>query len=165
MITGPEAPPSASEDRRIRFPPPLIVAIALGAAFALHRSWPHRITDSALTGPVRISGIALAAMGLVLILSALGIFFRAGTTPMPWGDSSRIVTRFPYTMTRNPMYLGLIIVFLGVTLWGNSLWPFLFLPMVVAVLQLRVIEPEEQYLESKFGDEYRAYRARVRRWL
>lgn len=164
-MTESATPPAEPDDRRIRFPPPLIVAIALGAAFALHRSWPHRITDSSLTGPLRIGGIALIVMGAVLIGSALGVFFRTGTTPMPWGASSRIVTRFPYTMTRNPMYLGLVIVFLGITLWGNSLWPFLFLPMVVAVLQLRVIEPEERYLEARFGDEYRAYRSRVRRWL
>ena len=164
-MTDPGTPVTEPVDRRTRFPPPLIVAVALGAAFALHRSWPHRITDSSLAGAIRISGIALIVMGVVLILSALGMFFRSGTTPMPWGQSSKVVTRFPYTMTRNPMYLGLVIVFLGITLWGNSLWPFLFLPMVIAVLQVRVIEPEEQYLESKFGEEYRAYRSRVRRWL
>ena len=164
-MIGEPSKPEPPEDRRTRIPPPLIVAVALGAAFALHRYWPTRITDSSLAGAIRISGIVLAVLGIVLIVSAFGMFFRSRTTPLPWGASSTVVTRFPYTVTRNPMYLGLVVVFLGVTLWGNSLWPFLFLPMVIAVLQLRVIEPEEHYLESKFGEEYRAYRARVRRWL
>ena len=158
-------PAAEPNDRRIRFPPPLIVAITLGTAFLVHRSWPTHILDGSRAGGVRIGGILLAALGLALILSALGIFFRAKTTPLPWGPTSSIVTRFPYTLTRNPMYLGLAIVSLGITLWGNSLWPFLFFPMMIAVLQTKVIEPEERYLEARFGDEYRAYRSRVRRWL
>ncbi|MFI5210728.1 MAG: methyltransferase family protein, partial [Gemmatimonadales bacterium] len=67
--------------------------------------------------------------------------------------------------SRNPMYVGMTLLYLGIALWANSLWPLLLLPAVLVVMRRGVIAREEAYLERRFGDEYRSYRARVRRWL
>lgn len=63
------------------------------------------------------------------------------------------------------MYVGLTALYLGVTAWFNALWPLPLLPFVLAVVQRGVIAREERYLEMKFGDDYRRYKASVRRWL
>jgi len=75
------------------------------------------------------------------------------------------VVQGPYRFTRNPMYVGLAALYAGVTLLVNSLWPLLLLPVVLVVIRWRVIAREEAYLERKFGDVYRTYTTRVRRWL
>jgi len=93
------------------------------------------------------------------------LFRRAGTTPNPTKPTTALVLRGPYRFTRNPMYLGFAALYLGVTLLVNSLWPLLLFPAVVGLVQGRVIAREEAYLEAKFGNEYRAYKMRVRRWL
>jgi protein-S-isoprenylcysteine O-methyltransferase Ste14 len=79
--------------------------------------------------------------------------------------TTAIVFTGPYRFTRNPMYLGLALLQAGLAMVTNSLWPLLTLaPVIVAVRRL-VIDREERYLEAKFGEEYRAYKARVRRWV
>jgi protein-S-isoprenylcysteine O-methyltransferase Ste14 len=71
----------------------------------------------------------------------------------------------PYRFTRNPMYLGLALLLAGLAGIGNALWPLLAVIPVVAIIRTQVIAREETYLENRFGEEYRAYRGRVRRWL
>ena len=63
------------------------------------------------------------------------------------------------------MYVGFTLIYAAITLLANSAWPFVLLPAVLLVMQRLVIHREERYLERTFGDEYRAYRGRVRRWL
>jgi len=71
----------------------------------------------------------------------------------------------PYRFTRNPMYVGMATLYVGGTLLLNDLWPLALLPVVITLVQRRVIAKEEAYLERTFGDVYRAYKARVRRWI
>ena len=85
----------------------------------------------------------------------------AGMDLMP----ERIIRGGPYRFTRNPMYLGMTSMYLGVTLCKNWAWPVFCLPFVWWVMNAYVIAREERYLEAKFGDDYRRYKARVRRWL
>ena len=87
------------------------------------------------------------------------------TSPLPIKPTTAIVATGPYRFTRNPMYVGLAALYLGITLWVDSLWPVLFLPAVLFMIQRFVIAREERYLEAKFGDQYRGYKARVRRWI
>ena len=79
--------------------------------------------------------------------------------------TSALVIWGPYRFTRNPMYMGLTTLYVGGTLLLNDLWPLALLPVVIGLVQRRVIAKEEAYLERKFGDEYRAYKAGVRRWV
>ena len=75
------------------------------------------------------------------------------------------MTAGPYRLTRNPMYVSLAALYVGVSLFANSWWPLLLLPVVLLAVDRAVIAREERYLAGAFPAEYAAYRARVRRWL
>ena len=90
---------------------------------------------------------------------------RAGTNVNPRDPTTAIVVEGPFRFSRNPLYLSLILAYLGITLLVNALWPLLLLPPLLVVLHWGVIAREERYLEAKFGESYRVYKARVRRWL
>ena len=111
-----------------------------------------------------IGGVIILA-GLILVLAAFVQFRRARTTIMPYRPTSTIVDSWPYSFTRNPMYVAMTVIYIGIAIFFNSLWPFLLLPLVILVMQRGVIEREERYLEGKFGSDYVDYRSRVRRWL
>src|SRR5881628_3074988 len=143
----------ANETSGIRFPPPLIYAGLFALGYVLHRLLPVRLAPP---GPARVVGWVLGA----------GVLFRqAGTTPNPTKPTTALVVRGPYRFTRNPMYVALAALYLGLTLLVNDVWPLVLLPVGLALVQWRVIAREEAYLERKFGDQYRAYKARVRRWI
>jgi protein-S-isoprenylcysteine O-methyltransferase Ste14 len=144
------------------FPPPLAYVIGFGAGCLLHRIVPLRLAAS---GAWRAPGWALIAIGVAIIATALVTFRRAGTTPNPTKPAAALALGGPYRFTRNPMYLGWVLAYAGGVLLVNTVWPLLFLPAVIAVVQRMFIEKEERYLEQKFGEGYRQYKARVRRWL
>ena len=148
----------------VRFPPPFIFAGGFLAGWLLHRWWPLALcpTGSAIRPPL---GWGLLATGLALSFSGVATFLRARTAVIPHHPASRLVTSGPYRFTRNPMYLGLTLAYLGGTVLVNSVWPLLLLPLVLLVLTVAVIRREERYLAAAFADEYAAYRRRVRRWL
>jgi protein-S-isoprenylcysteine O-methyltransferase Ste14 len=145
----------------VRLPPPVIYAVPLAAGLLLH----HWRTLPAL-GPeaARVFGPALVLCGFVGV-PAMVAFIRARTNPRPWKPASVLVTSGPYRFTRNPMYLGFTLLYAGVSLSVNTLWPLLALPVILFVMTTGVIAREENYLERRFGDEYLRYKARVRRWL
>jgi protein-S-isoprenylcysteine O-methyltransferase Ste14 len=90
---------------------------------------------------------------------------KAGTPIRTDRPVPRLVTDGPFRFTRNPEYLGLAMLYAGIALLRNSLWAILLLPVVVYVIQREVIGREERYLERTSGEEYLAYKARVRRWV
>jgi protein-S-isoprenylcysteine O-methyltransferase Ste14 len=90
---------------------------------------------------------------------------NAHTNVNPTRPVTAIVTEGPFRFTRNPLYLGFTLFYTGVTLLVNSLWMVLLLPFVLFLMTFSVIEREERYLERKFGEQYLAYKRRVRRWL
>jgi protein-S-isoprenylcysteine O-methyltransferase Ste14 len=105
-------------------------------------------------------------------LSILGLGFwsvlffrRSGQNENPWKPTPAIVERGPYRITRNPMYLQMVLVCVGFALMLMNVWILLLTPLGAWILQRFAIEPEEAYLERKFGDDYRSYRQRVRRWI
>lgn len=146
---------------RVVAPPPLLFGMPLMAGLLL--DW-WRPLPFLPAGTAHLIGGVLAA-GFLVGAPAVIAFRRAGTSPNPWRATSALVTSGPYRFTRNPMYLGMLLLYLSVTCWADTLWPFFFLPFVLGVMQVGVIRREEAYLEGLFGDEYRAYRSRVRRWL
>lgn len=142
-------------------PPPLVFGVPLLLALGVNAINPR----SLLPAPwPMLLGLACLAVGL-LALPALFAFRRAGTRPEPWKPSTALVISGPYRFTRNPMYVGMTAIYLGITFWVNTPWPLPLLPLVLVVMQYGVIAREETYMERRFGAEYRAYRERVRRWL
>jgi protein-S-isoprenylcysteine O-methyltransferase Ste14 len=142
--------------------PPVWLLMALAASFALDRWWPiARLVQA----PWKYLGFVPLVLGALVSVTAAGAFRRAGTPVVPFTPSTALVTGGWFRMTRNPMYLGLTLVAFGVALIDGTLGAFLPLPVFVAILHFRFILAEERFLEGIFGEQYRAYRARVRRWL
>lgn len=154
----------ADEDSaKVTFPPPFIYLGTL--LVGLLADWLLGISLS-VSVTVRVAVlIVLLVAGSALLIAARTHFVRAETDVKPWKTSSAIVSRGIYAFTRNPMYLGMALIYLGLAIAFVSLSALVLLPLLFAAIQTQVIAREERYLEAKFGDEYRAYKARVRRWL
>jgi len=110
-------------------------------------------------------GLALTGYAAFFLLGALRELHAARTPVNPFQPTSAIVTTGPYRYSRNPIYLGNTLLYLALTLVTGSLWPVLYLPIILLLLQRGVIEREEIYLARLFGSTYLDYKARVRRWL
>jgi protein-S-isoprenylcysteine O-methyltransferase Ste14 len=110
-------------------------------------------------------GWPLLACGIGVNLWFIVTMMRAHTPLDPRQPTRQVVTWGPFRLSRNPGYASLALIYVGVASVVNTLWPFLFLPAVLGVIQRGVIAREERYLERKFGAEYRQYKARVRRWI
>ena len=148
----------------VRFPPPLLYVAGFAAGWLLDRAWPLRIATTGHSARTALAALFLLAW-LGMMGWALATFRAARTTLVPNKPASALATNGPYRMTRNPMYVSLLALYVGATLLLNSWWPFLFLPLVLFAVQRFVIAREEQYLASAFPVDYPAYCARVRRWI
>jgi len=113
----------------------------------------------------RVVGTILVAVFAVWNGAALWIMARERTALLPGGATRVILDRGPFGLSRNPLYLGLIALDVGLALLWPSGWALLFVPLGVAGLRWGAILPEERYLSTKFGTDYDDYRRRVRRWL
>ena len=143
-------------------PPPLIFAIPLAVALYENRSKPLAVLPPRFAG---IAGALMIVVALVLWLAAVIQFRRARTSLMPYKPTTAIVESWPYSFSRNPIYLSMALMYVGISLFFNALWPLLLLPLVLIVIQRGVIEREERYLDGKFGNDYLDYKSRVRRWV
>ena len=146
--------------------PPRIAYLLLAIGGGLGWLWPLPLLPAGWPSALRYGmGGGLVGLGLIIMTLALRAFQRAGTnveTPKP---ATALVTNGIYARSRNPMYVALALLFGGIAVLANSGWLGALLVVYVGVLRIGVIAPEEHYLEAKFGDRYREYRARVRRWL
>lgn len=110
------------------------------------------------------AGVALVA-GLALLVTCFLRFKAAGTNVPTSMPTTALVISGPYRFSRNPIYLALTLIYLGLALAYGSWWPFVLLAPVLIVMRFGVIGREERYLEARFGDAYRSYCASVRRWI
>ena len=160
----------ATEQQRdgaaVRIVPPTVPLITVLAGAGLGYLWPIEI-GVALAAPARygLGGGIVAGAILVLGLWPILMFRRTGQNPEPWKPTPEIIAHGPYRLTRNPMYLMMVLICLGLAVILWNLWILLLTPVCAWVLQRFAILPEEAYLETKFGDTYRAYKSRVRRWI
>jgi protein-S-isoprenylcysteine O-methyltransferase Ste14 len=159
-MTDVSSPPHAE----VRFPPPLLYVAGIVAGMLLHRWWPLPITAGASAWRT-VGAAAGIVVYLAIFASAFAAFRRAHTTLIPNKPATAFVTDGPYRFTRNPMYVSMAALYLGLTLFVNSWWPLLLFPLVVLAIDRMVIAREERYLASAFSSDYATYRARVRRWL
>ena len=143
-------------------PPPLVYLAALGVGFKLNK-W---IGRGSLPLTVRLPvGAAALVGGGALMRSFVQAFQRADTPLDPYKASKVIVTDGPYRLSRNPGYLGMSLVYCGISILANAPVALVPLPLAVAVIDRGVIDREEIYLERKFGESYLEYKRRVRRWI
>jgi len=111
------------------------------------------------------AGIGMLIAGLAIGIPGRLALRSAGTSVKPTQPTTAIVTRGTYRLTRNPLYVGLTCFFIGLTLAFDTGWGFVVLLPLLVVMHFGVVRREERYLEAKFGEEYRQYRGRVRRYL
>ncbi len=169
--TGPNLEKRATErwqnkegGARVRFPPPLVFLLSIFLAVVLQRAvWP-------LTIPVgwqlRVTaGLVFIAAAICLFVPALVLFKRTGQHPRPWKPTPELIPNGPYRFTRNPMYVAMTLFVLGLGIALNDLWISLFAPVSLLAVHFIAVLPEERYLTEKFGENYRGYLARVRRYL
>jgi protein-S-isoprenylcysteine O-methyltransferase Ste14 len=148
-----------------RFPPPVAFGAGLASGFLLQHFLPVPLLEASKGNLLKLVGGILVIAGVTLALWAILAFRRAHTTVRPDRPSVALVTHGPFRFTRNPMYFSLSVVYTGITLLANALWPLLLLAPVLLVIRYYVIAREERYLLARFGADYGSYRRRVRRWL
>jgi protein-S-isoprenylcysteine O-methyltransferase Ste14 len=146
----------------IRVPPPLIYLGALVLGLMLDR---RRHVPFLPRGVARGLGFSLLGGGAVLNGWFLRTIRKADVPIRTDKAVPRLTTEGPFRYSRNPSYLALAMIYAGIASIRNSLWAMLMLPLVVMVMQREVIGREERYLERAFGDEYLAYKGKVRRWV
>ena len=151
----------------VRFPPPFLFLAGLGAAWLLETRVRriHLIAPGNSTALIEVLGTILLVIGLIMIFWGMLTFAQAKTAILPMRPASRVVDHGPYAISRNPMYTGLALAYLGGAVAMNSVWAFVMFPLVILMLVRLVIQREENYLSSAFGEDYDNYRKRVRRWL
>lgn len=148
--------------RVIFIPPPLYYGAGFATGLLLDRLIPLPVGGRPAT---TVAGIVVGGLGLALSNAGVAGVIRHHTTIVPHHPVTVLITSGAYRWSRNPMYTGLAITYVGGTLLVGSWWPLVLLPAVLLAVTRLVIRPEEQYLSARFGQTYADYRARVRRWL
>jgi protein-S-isoprenylcysteine O-methyltransferase Ste14 len=143
--------------------PGVLYALAFALVYGLNLVWPLPLL--AMTQVARWVGVVLGIAGAILILSGVAVMRRARTNIYPSLPATALVTEGPFRFTRNPLYVALAILFLGLAFEFNTLWGIVVLAPLLLVMHYGVILREERYLEGKFGDPYREYCRKVRRYL
>jgi protein-S-isoprenylcysteine O-methyltransferase Ste14 len=142
--------------------PPLLFGVTLALGLLLHFIYPVNLLPVLLA---RVVGTLILIASVWLALSAKIAMSRAGTNVRPDRPTTAIVADGPFRFTRNPLYVAGTGIYVSITLLIDALWPLVLLVPLLVVLAKGVIAREERYLEGKFGETYRKYKSRVRRWL
>jgi len=142
--------------------PPVVALLFIALAYFLGRFVPVLFIVPMV---VRNIGLLLTFIGFLLGVGAFIEFRRAHTTLDPHGSAKQVVTSGIYRFTRNPIYLGFLLMVIGLPLNSGLIWGLALAPFYMMAMTRLVIEREEIYLEKKFKDQYTGYKSRVRRWL
>jgi protein-S-isoprenylcysteine O-methyltransferase Ste14 len=147
---------------QVMVPPPLVFLGYLIGALVLNSLVPY---PTPWTRILQIIGGLLLVAGILLVGSAFSQMRIVHTTPDLSQSTTALVTSGPYRFTRNPIYLGFLLIYLGFTFLAGSLWGIIISPFLIWTVTHAIIHVEEDYLEKKFEDEYREYSSHVRRWI
>ncbi|WAC25340.1 methyltransferase family protein [Blastomonas sp. SL216] len=147
----------------VGFPPPLVYLGFLLLGLLLDRL--ASLPPIPMGRSLEWVGFALMIGGIALIIVSLGLFKAYGENPEPWTPSQAIIARGPYRHSRNPMYLGMLMIQFGYALWDASMGVLAFVPFAFIAIDRAVIAKEEKYLRGKFGKAFEDYCAQVRRWM
>lgn len=152
-----------SEGVKLLVPPPLFAIVPLIVGLVIHFIFPWGFLPA---GGIQFAiGLPLSIIGASLMVTAGMTLVRAKTDSTFSRPTTAIVTHGLYGRSRNPIFLSVIVLYIGIAAAFNALWPVLFLPLVVILILFGAILPEERYLEKNFGEEWLKYKSRVRRWL
>lgn len=150
-----------SDSAQVKIHPPLVALNFLLLGVALHWFLPF----SFLPFKLPWLGTTFMSLGIVIILYCASLFKKSHTNIKPWKTTSSLITNNIYRFSRNPIYCAFILIGLGAALALNNLWIALLQIPLIFILTKWVIEKEERYLETKFGENYLAYKNKVRRWI
>jgi protein-S-isoprenylcysteine O-methyltransferase Ste14 len=157
--------PDQSDTAGVVAPPPLLALGAIVLGLLLDRVAPAYILSILISPFARVGiGLILMSAGTALGISAMRAFTRAGTYVEPWRPTVSLVTGDVFQWLRNPMYVGLIMMLAGFSVMIASDWTLVMTVVFALVIHFGVIKREERYLDAKFGDVYRSYRKKVRRY-
>jgi protein-S-isoprenylcysteine O-methyltransferase Ste14 len=149
-------------EHKRRILPPVWLVFTILAEYILHRWLPLL---ELVNAPWKYSGVVLILLGIAMAGTAAQLFKRAATPVIPFERSTALVTTGWFRYTRNPMYMGMVLVLAGIAITFGSLGAWLPIPVFIAIIRLNFIRGEERFLEEIFGEDYRRYKLRVRRWL
>jgi len=153
---------TARDNSGVRVPPPLFYVAGLIAGYFLDRRYPlPSLSRNVALG----AGIVLIAAGLTVARAGARTIWKASSSIIPMRPTTAIVSDGPYALTRNPMYVGMVFIYVGVAFLIRAPWALVLLPLVILAVDRLVIAKEERYLAGKFGDTYTNYCSRVRRWI
>ncbi|HEY5731291.1 MAG TPA: isoprenylcysteine carboxylmethyltransferase family protein [Anaerolineales bacterium] len=146
----------------VKIHPPVLALIYLVIVYLVKRYIPISLV---VPDVLRNIGITLVVIGIMLGFGVVWEFGKSRTTLNPHGSVTSIVTSGVFRFSRNPIYLGFVLMLIGFPLYTGTYWGLFFAPLLVISFNELVIQYEEAYLEKKFGDEYTSFKSRVRRWL
>jgi protein-S-isoprenylcysteine O-methyltransferase Ste14 len=144
--------------------PPILFAGAIAAALLLGRAFPL-VWPGLDDAGARVVGYAFGLAGLALTAWGLVTLYRARTNILPHKGADRLVTEGAFRFRRNPIYMGEVLILLGLAQATLNIWLVAMAPVFAVAILLLAILPEERHLEARFGEEYLDYQARTRRWF
>lgn len=145
-------------------PPPLFYVLVFLLSIFIQKYIPLSVGFFALQITV-VLGVTFIIIGAFFILPALIKFFQSKNTLITIKPANSLQTTGIYSISRNPMYLGLLSIYIGIAFFLGNWWTFVFIPLVILIITYFVIGNEEKYLGRTFGKDYQDYREKVRRWI
>ena len=149
-------------EQKRKIVPPVYLLLTLLLMYALHRWLPLM---ELLGWPERYGGAFLMVFGGTMTAMSAGLFKKVDTGLVPLDEARVLVTGGFFRYTRNPMYLGMVMMLLGVAMLTGTLGPFIPIPFFVWIIRNHFILAEERFMEAAFGEEYLSYKKLVRRWI
>jgi protein-S-isoprenylcysteine O-methyltransferase Ste14 len=153
---------NAEVDQVMAIPAPLVFFGLLLLGFVLNWALPLAFMPKLAT---EIAGIIIVVLGLLIGLSGIIVMRWAHTSPDLRKPTTALVEKGVFRYSRNPLYLSMFVLFLGISVFMNVLWLILLFPLLFMVVERGAVKPEEAYLERTFGDPYLQYKKRVPRWI
>jgi protein-S-isoprenylcysteine O-methyltransferase Ste14 len=156
---------AASKDHPgVYVPPPLLYVMVFFISIFIQRQFP--LSESFFGTKIAFAaGVLLVITALTILLPALIIFFQTKNTLITIKPANSLQTSGIYSISRNPMYLGLLTLYMGIGCFKGNLWTFMLVPLLVLIITHFVIRKEEVYLVKAFGADYAAYQKKVKRWI
>jgi len=145
----------------VKIHPPVLTFIFITFAYLANWFIPLQFSMSWL----RYLGFAIAIIGFLLPFFAIREFMKAKTTVNPHGSVSNIISSGIFRLSRNPIYVGFVLMSIGFPLYSGTYWGIILSPVLILCFNYLIIQHEEVYLEKKFGEQYTSYKSKVRRWL
>jgi protein-S-isoprenylcysteine O-methyltransferase Ste14 len=154
--------PKPFNHAEVLFPPPLLYVSAFAIGLLVQHLYPVSLLPNEVFA---VPAIVCVMVSVALMAWCVRTFRLAKTSLIPVKPTTALVTDGPFRFSRNPIYLGLTLLYLGIALWLNAFWVVVMVLPLLLMIQSYVIIREEGYLERRFGKKYLQYKGRVRRWL